>query len=84
MTKEQFIKWKKNGNFKLSQKRILEVSNHISEGFNDCYTKAEAAEVVMYFSLDNSYLIADLEAIKMEGLLEYGRKLVNSVKIKKI
>lgn len=51
MTDKQFREWKTNGNFKLSHERILDVTNHISEGIHTLYSKAEAAEVATYWSL---------------------------------
>lgn len=51
MNYSQYLKWKKNGNFTLPYQKILDISNDISEGLYDNFTKKEAAEVAMFWSL---------------------------------
>ena len=63
MTKEQFKRY----NFKYSLDRIFTVSNHISEGVN-CYTKAEAAEVARFWSLEASLFQSQLSSLRSEIL----------------
>jgi hypothetical protein len=76
MTYEEFNKWKRNGNFKSSHARILQVSNHIAEGEDDCYTKREAAEVATYWSLEASRLQSELASLKTGALLKEAEKVL--------
>lgn len=52
MTDKEFNKWVKNGNFTISQERILSITNDIAENIHDTYTKKEAAQCVSYWSLE--------------------------------
>lgn len=59
MTKQQFQFWTKNGNLRISEERILTVTNHISECEHRAYTKDEAAQCVTYWSLCHFYAYQD-------------------------
>lgn len=79
MTEVEFAKWSKNGNFTISQERILTVSNHIAECEHDCYTKAEVAQVAMYHALEVSKLVGEVESLKTQTLLDRYRRLVQTL-----
>lgn len=82
MNPTEFKKWRKNGNFTVSQDRILEVSNHISEGEHSCYTKAEAAQVATYWSLEASDRTMELANFKSEmvnNILALSLKVMESL-----
>lgn len=69
MSTKDFKAWKKRGVFKISHARILQVSNNISEGEHDDYTKEEAAQVASYWKLCHVAALNTVERIKMESLL---------------
>lgn len=64
MSRKEFAAWKKNGNFTISQNRILTVTNHITEGEHDAYNKDEAAQCATYWSLDAATLGSRLYAMR--------------------
>ena len=68
MKKAEFKKWTKNGNFTISQERILDVSNHIAEGEHGLYTKSEAAQVATYWSLNHSSAVTECNTLRL-GIL---------------
>lgn len=68
MDKKEYNRWRKNGNFTISQERLLQVSNHISEGETSAYTKAEAAQVATYWSLMHEKKCNELQSVKLAFL----------------
>ena len=70
MTKSEFTRWKRNGNFTISQKRILDVTNDIAENIHSTYTKKEAAECVMYWSLLEARIESELNNLKTSNLIK--------------
>ena len=70
MTKQEFAKWKRNGNFTISQKRILDVTNDIAEDIHSTYTKKEAAQCVVYWSLLYSKIHYESQNLKTSTFIE--------------
>ncbi len=80
MTEETFKKWTENGNFTLSQDRILSISNDIAEQIYDTFTKKEACEVVTYWSLHASELQAELTIHATEKLFTKTEALLRKLR----
>ncbi len=80
MTNSDYAKWRRNGNFTISQNRLLQVSNHISE--HGMYTKSEAAQVATYWSLVASGLQNELSLIKSRNLIAKVERMLKPKKRK--
>ncbi len=86
MTKSEYDKWRKNGNFTITQDRLLQVSNHIAEGEHGSYTKREAAQVATYWSLVASGIQSELSLLKTRIQMNkvtalFGRDLAHAIKV---
>lgn len=80
MKAAEYRKWRRNGNFTISQSRLLQVDNHIAEGERGCYSKAEAAQVATYWSLKYSALCNERASEKCEQLIADYDKAIRKLK----
>lgn len=80
MKADEYRKWRRNGNFTISQSRLLQVDNHIAEGERGCYTKSEAAQVATYWSLKYSALCNERANEQCERLIGDFKKAIRKMK----
>ena len=75
MTNKAFKQWTKNGNFTLTEEKILQVSNDISEDMAYIHTKKELVECARYWMLHSVELEGHTQMAKSEELAKQVRKL---------
>lgn len=72
---------KKRGVFTLTEERIAEVTNHISEGIHSAYTKKEAAECVQYWAMDAYYKQQELQSKRGSAFLANFKAMLDKIEV---
>lgn len=66
LSQQQYLKWKKNGNLKLSYNRYLDLSNDLSE--NIPIKTKELLELARFLSLSDCELNNEKQILKLDVL----------------